>query len=85
MHLIFGVSQVQVGYVRLDVDCDIFHVNIYVHEMFRRRGLATVMLKKICMAYKGKKLEAVVHSKNMQSLNSFIKVGFSIVSENEDF
>lgn len=86
-HVIYEVCGVQCGYIRIDEDIneEFNELSIYVHENFRGRGFSKKMLSDICKKYGRQKLYATVNINNVPSVNAFLKSGFNISSQNQNF
>lgn len=84
-HIILKVGSVKCGYIRLDEHPHYIEVSISVHQIYRGRGFANMMLSKVCEWHFKNKLQATVHSQNSQSLRVFINNGFEIVTHDKKF
>lgn len=84
-HIIFQAGSVKYGYVRLDFGKEFTKLNIYIYNKYRGRGFSSYILNDVCNRYNNSKLRAIVHPKNLASLNAFLKAGFRKIKKNEQF
>lgn len=85
VHIIFKCGSEKLGYVRLDREKNYYDVSIYVHEKYRSRGFAEIMLSKVLDRVGTQRLRAAVHVKNEASLRVFENCSFSIISKEQNF
>jgi len=79
-------KSVPIGQIRFEYSKENFYdIDIFIIKKYRKKGIASLAIKKVEKIFKRRPLRAKVKKNNNFSLLFFIKNNFSLISESKEF
>lgn len=86
IYIVYNKKNVRVGYVKIEfINQNKIDISIIIKEIYRKKNFASFVIRKIEKKFINKTIRAVIHKKNIASLNLFKKYFYNKKKTSNNF